>query len=772
MREISQLHVLIPFSATLGLYLALRGPSPLYFLILFFFLVVCFFQCSAFRKRFMIVLVPFLIYYFIGCFSLSQQSTFFEEEVQSIFGKIHSQPNIDGDSLSFRFKSDESEVLQVQAFLYSQGDQVSLKQLEPGDACMITGKLTPPFPSTNFGQFDYRKYLKEQNIFWILRPEKGGIQCMKTNGNFLLGLKRWRHNQIRKIEQQVHPEYSGIMNALLFGDRSSIDGDVMEAYQRLGVIHLLAVSGMHVGMIVTMLFYTLLRIGLTRERTIEILLSILPFYIIIAGAAPSVIRAAIMAMVILVCLRFNTNVSPLTGISVVYLIYLSISPLALFHLGFQLSFLISFGLLISVPVLKKRYISRSSQLIAVTFLSQFLSFPLLLHHMFEISLFAIPLNVIYIPFITLFALPLTLISFLLTFLVPYPFNYPLLLLEFVFPFIHHILRISAEIKFSSFVVGKPSLFFVFLYYLSVFYACLMWEKGNNGWWKKPTVVLCVLMTIQIVLPYVDASTKVTMIDVGQGDSILIELPYRKAIYLIDTGGIISFSDEEWRKRVKSFEVGADVIVPVLKASGISRIDKLILTHGHMDHIGGATALLKALDINEVYYGKGSIDGEFERELLTNFVRQGTTIKFVGEGVSWKDGSATFSILSPTGKEATLNDRSIVLYMETKGVSILFTGDLEESGERRIISAYPNLEVDILKAGHHGSRTSTTEAFLSHLSPKVVLISAGRNNRFNHPHTEVIERLEEHEINVFRTDTSGAVQLKINEKIKVKTAIEQ
>ncbi len=682
-------------------------------------------------------------------------------------------PIIDGDTMSLRLKTNLSEVIQVQAFLYERGDQDRLKQLELGDACMITGNLTSPLPSTNFGQFDYQSYLKEQTIFWILRPNREGIQCKKTEGNLFLGLQRWRQAQIRKVEQHVHPEFSGIMNALLFGDRSSIDGDVMEAYQRLGVIHLLAVSGMHVGMIVTMLFYTLLRVGLIRERTIDVLLVILPFYIVIAGAAPSVIRAAIMAMVILICLRLKTRVSPLTGISIVYLSYLFMKPLALFHLGFQLSFLISFGLIISAPIIQKRYVTRFSQLLAVTLLSQCLSFPLLLLHTFELTLLAIPLNLIYIPFITLFVLPLTLISFFLSFSVPYAFNYPLLLLEFVFPFIHQILKICADVRFTSIVVGKPSMILVFAYYLCVFFGCLMWEKGMRGWWKKPIAVLSLVVTIQLVLPYTDPRTKVTMIDVGQGDSILIELPHRKSIYLIDVGGTISFSNEEWRNRIRPFEVGTDIVVPALKATGISRIDKLILTHGHMDHIGGAEALLKTVTVKEVYYGQGSVDGEFERELLTNFARHKTNIKFVKEGESWKDGGATFFILSPNGTEQNLNDRSIVLYMEIEGLSFLFTGDLEESGERRIISNYPNLKVDVLKAGHHGSRTSTTEAFLTLLNPKIVLISAGRNNRFGHPHPEVIERLEEREMVILRTDIFGAIELKFkNKKIKVKTAIEQ
>ncbi|WP_227934897.1 DNA internalization-related competence protein ComEC/Rec2 [Alkalihalobacillus deserti] len=773
MRKISRFLFLIPLSATLGLFLALGGSSPLYFILLILFLFFCFIHRSFFKEKLVIITIPFLLYYLVGYVAVSQQLTAYDEGNQTIYGVVKTTPNIDGDTMSLRLQSNLNELIQVQALLYDQSDQIRLKQLSPGDTCMINGNLTSPLPPTNFSEFNYQKYLREQNIFWVLRPERGGIQCIETTGNLFLALQRWRHTQIRKVEQQVHPEFNGIMVALVFGDRTFIDGEVLEAYQRLGIIHLLAVSGLHVGMIVTMLFYSLIRVGITRERVIEILLFILPLYMIIAGAAPSVIRASIMAMVVLVCLRFKKRVSPLTGISSVYLGYLFIKPFALFHLGFQLSFLISFGLIISIPMIQKRYPNRYIQLLSVTLLSQVLSFPLLLLHMFELSMLAIPLNLIYIPIITVFVLPLTLLSFMLSFFISSAFNYPLLLLEFIFPFIHELLRKSAEFRFSSFVVGKPSMLLVFAYYLCVFFGCLMWEKGTRGWWIKPMAILSILLIVQVSSPYVDSRTKVTMIDVGQGDSILIEFPFRKAIYLIDTGGTISFSDEDWRKRRKPFEVGADVVVPTLKARGINQIDRLILTHGHLDHIGGAMALSKAFNIKEVNYSQGVVEGEFERELLTEFARKQTKIRFVKEGVSWKDAGATFVVLSPSGMEQGLNERSIVLVLEVEGINFLFTGDLEESGERRLISTYPNLQIDVLKAGHHGSRTSTTEAFLNHINPRLVLISAGRRNRFGHPHPEVVERIEDRGIPLLRSDLEGAIELTIEkQKIEVKTALEQ
>ncbi len=699
--------------------------------------------------------------------------TVFQSGDQIIYGTIKTIPIVDGDSLSFRLISDSKETIQVHGYLYSEGEQQHMKGLSLGDLCKIAGSLTSPLPPTNFEQFNYKRYLQEQYIFWVLRPKREGIQCIEPQRkNFLTQLNRWRHKQLQRMEEEVSPEFNGIMSALLFGERVLLDGDVLAAYKSLGVIHVLAVSGLHVGMIVAAVFYLLIRIGMTRERAMEVLLVLLPIYIIIAGAAPSVIRASLMAMVVLICLRIRARIPPLLGIVAVYLIYLLFQPYAIFQLGFQLSFLVSFGLIISAPTLQARYSHVASQLIAVTVISQALSAPILLRQMYEFSWLSIPLNIVYIPFITMLVLPLTFVSFFLFLLVPGMFNYPLLFLEFIVPSVHTFLLYSAEMKGASFIVGKPSILLVICFYVGIIYGLLKWEEGIRNWWMRPILMLSVLLVVQLSFPYFDSRAKVTMIDVGQGDSFLIELPYRRAVYLIDAGGTFSFFNEEWREKRRSFDVGASIVVPALKARGISQVDHLILTHGHLDHIGGARALGQSVRIQEVIYSKGPVEGEYEQRLLHELSKSDARVHFVQEGVRWKEGAAEFTVLSPVGTESDLNARSIVLYVILEQVSFLFTGDLEEEGERRIVSTYPNLEVNVLKAGHHGSRTSTTEPFLTQLKPKMILISAGRNNRYGHPHEEVTKRITEQNIPVWRSDLDGAVQIIIKDgKVDIRKAMD-
>ncbi|MCL7746876.1 DNA internalization-related competence protein ComEC/Rec2 [Halalkalibacter alkaliphilus] len=741
-----------------------------YLFILTGFLLFCLLHRQYFKLKILLFTFTFLIYYFVGIYTLDQRDTVFVAGEQTIYGKVQTIPVIDGDSLTMRLESNKKEVIQIQAYLYDEHEQKQMKSILIGDSCKISGVLSQPLRPTNFGQFDYKRYLYEQHIFWILRPNRAGIQCISTDHHgYFLKLQRWRQIQLQKIEQNISSDFSGIMSALVFGERIMMDGELLEAYQRLGVIHLLAVSGLHVGMIVAASFYMLIRIGVTRERSMEVLLFVLPIYSVIAGAAPSVIRAALMSMVVLLFMRMKLRIPPLLGIVVVYLAYVFYNPFIIFQLGFQLSFLVSFSLITSAPIIQRRYNHTGFQLVAITMVSQLISFPIILLHMYEIPILSLPLNVVYIPFISLFVLPLTFISFFISFFLPTNYNVFLYLLEAVVPTVHQILLKVAELKWATLIVGKPSTLMMFLFYISIVYGFVSWEKGGKLWWRIPLLFLSLILLFQLLLPYTDSRAKITMIDVGQGDSFLIELPYRKAVYLIDTGGTISFMNEEWRSRRRAFDVGANIVVPTLKAQGIRKVDRLILTHGHRDHIGGAKALAQGLTIKEVLYSKGPVEGEFERDLLTVLSENGATIHFINEGMGWSTGDSSFSILSPVGTEPDLNARSIVILANVEEVSILFTGDLEEEGERRLLRDYPELQVDILKIGHHGSRTSTTEPFLQQLRPKAAFIPVGRNNRFGHPHPDVMSRLEEQEVIIWRSDLNGAVQLLIkNKELNIRT----
>ncbi|WP_235599965.1 DNA internalization-related competence protein ComEC/Rec2 [Alkalihalobacillus trypoxylicola] len=743
----------------LGLFLIIKGPSLLLLFCFFLLVVYLLFLKNLSYVKWIYSLAFFLV--FIGIAFIHEQtneSMYKEGLLETTIVPIMI-PRLDGDRLSMTVRTEENEKLQVVSYIKEQKYKEQLEQIKPGERCRVKGNLEIPSSATNFYAFDYAEFLYQNKIHWVYNID-GPISCKNTNPSLYYSFQQYRQNQMKKLES-LHLEMSSLMIALLFGDRFYFETDVINAYQRLGILHLLAISGLHVGIIVAALFYSMIRIGITRERAQELLLVFLPIYAIFAGAAPPVLRATAMTFIAICFWRFQKKLEPLLSISIVFFLYLMLDPYAIFQLGFQLSFAISFGLILSATWIQSFSTHYFYRLIVVSALCQFLSFPFIVYHFYEQSWFQLPLNLIYIPFISLIVLPFVLASYLLYLILPVITYHLIHFIDPVMLFIHRFL-IWIESQLNVYILfGRPSSFVLFALCTIMIYTLVLLERKPHYWIRKLLVVWTVLITFHFINPYLQSHATVTMIDVGQGDSILIEFPYRKAVYLIDTGGTISFPKEEWQIRNSAFEVGEDILVPFLKAKGIRKIDKLILTHGDYDHVGGVEGLLKHIAVDEIIYPVGELD-EGEINLFKIWSQHQSNLTFVREGDKWKEGNAYFKVLSPSGDEEGRNERSIVLYLYMERISLLFMGDLEEEGEQKVIENYPQLKADILKVGHHGSKTSTTIPFVSQIEPSLALISAGRNNRFGHPYPKVIETLEEHQVTIYRTDQDGAVEIKLKQ----------
>lgn len=747
---------------SLAVFLAIESVSLAFLFFISLIFLYCLLHKETRKRAFVLVFLSFAVFFVYTAIFDKFNVTKWHGNETKLTGTVVSVPIIDGDKLSFQFSA-EKEKVEVRYYLQSEEEKEELKNLLVGMTCQMEGKLSPPSPATNFYAFDYDKYLYYQRIHWLFTPAKLRIEnCIPPKTTPVQWIRLYRQKGIQFIDETFPEELKGIASALIFGHRHMMDEATLASYEIFGIVHLLAVSGLHVGLIVSALFYLLLRIGVTKERVYEILITILPIYVIFAGAAPSAIRAALMTMVVLFCLRLKVRLSSLDIISLVYVFYLTWNPYIFFHIGFQLSFLLTYSLILSAKTIFSRFMSYWKSLLAVTLQAQFISLPLIFYHFYEISWLSIPLNLLYIPFISIVILPGVFIAFFLSFLFLPMGKILLLSLEKAVGFAHELLAVLQQVSFAVITVGKISPFCALLMFASVVFGLYLLEKQNQ--WRllflPAGLFLLILIGVKLA-PYVNPYGEVTFIDVGQGDSILIELPFRKAVYLIDAGGQLSFYEDEWRKRKKSFDVGRDIVAPYLKAKGITTIDKLILTHGDFDHIGGAEEIRKAFRIKEVNYPAGLVKGEYEKQLLTNFQKKGVPIHFVKEGDYWQKGGQSFYVLSPTGEEQSENNRSIVIYAIIGGIRWLFTGDLEVDGEQRIINKYEQLRTDIVKAGHHGSKTSSSSAFISHIEPKAAVISVGRNNRYNHPHKEVLDRFAERNIRIFRTDEDGAIRFVIS-----------
>ena len=673
-------------------------------------------------------------------------------------GEITQHVTRDGNKIAFQVQMEREETLLVEYYMNTEEEWQTFAPLEIGDKCNFTGTLKEPLPPTNPHAFDYKKFLYHQHIHWTLTLIEAPADCKSENSPSLLTrLKQWRVKGIQMINDEVEQPLAGFMISLVFGERAYMEDGILDTYILLGLVHLLAISGLHVGVITAAVFFIGIRLGATRGFMNVVLLLFLPFYVIMAGAAPSVMRAAVMTGVVLLYLMVKKRFLSIDSIGVACIIILLISPYYLYHIGFQLSFIVSLCLLLSAKTLKAIPF-KWLQLLYVSVVAQLASMPIILYHFFQFSLWSPLLNLIFVPFYSLFVLPLCFIIFIFLWLLPGFVPFLLLLLKYPLLLMNGLAEGIANLSFGTLVLGRPPLFLLAGYILSIVYLFYKFETTSfKRNWKAicPILLFCV---IHWNIGFFHSEGKVAVLDVGQGDAIYIRLPHNQGTYLIDTGGVFRFEVEEWKRRNKEFDGGKRILVPFLKAEGVRKLDKLILTHGDYDHIGNFPSLINEIGVKDLYIpiGFGKDGGEVELLILEEAARKKLNMISVDGTAGWNAGEASFQFLHPSKVYQDKNDGSIVLYAEFGGLSWLFTGDIEEAGERDLLRKYPQLKADVLKAAHHGSNSSSQPPFLAQVDPDYVLVSAGRNNRYGHPHAEVLKRLEDAEAIIYRTDEKGAI----------------
>jgi competence protein ComEC len=448
--------------------------------------------------------------------------------------------------------------------------------------------------------------------------------------------------------------------------------------------------------------------------------------------------------------------SPIDAISLTLLIYVFFSPLIILDAGFQLSFSVSYAIILSVTNIFPRYQENISAMVVTSIIAQLAALPILLYHFFEISFISIVANLLYIPLFSFVFLPGLYILYFIQIIFG---DTPSILINLFMKIItlaNALIEKLADLSFAQLVTGRPNILLFIIYMVIILAIFLIWEVGFQQQRKIIVIFLAfTLITFQTIWNWANPFGEVTMIDVGQGDSIFIHYPFGKGTYLIDTGGTIQFEEDEWKKAAKPFEVGRDVVVPFLKGKGITKLDKLILTHGDTDHIGGTLALLKEIEVTQILMPSVAELSKSELTILQEAKNKGIQVVMVADGSQWENEKSTFYVLSPEANfQGERNSGSIAIMAEIGGLNWFFGGDLDQEGEERIIKKYPDLHIDVLKAGHHGSKTSTSELFINKIKPAISWISVGGHNRYGHPHSKVLEQLGN--TTVYRTDDHGAI----------------
>ncbi|MRX55934.1 DNA internalization-related competence protein ComEC/Rec2 [Bacillus idriensis] len=759
MSKISYQGKLIYFAAAAGLAVA-AAKFPFHPISSFTFLLFC--AYLLFRKKStlligcMAIFILFIFHFY--AVEKSNASRFNKGKI-TIQGEFAEFPQIDGNQMKGVINVNQEKISAVYYFS-SEEEKNRYRLLQLSTICTFKGELKPPKHATNPNAFDYADYLKNNRIHWILKADSID-QCRKENQTLSEKLKEFRQDGILFISKVFPEESRGIVQALLYGERTNISEDINKAYQELGIVHLLAISGLHVGILVSGLYFILIRSGMTHEKTKLLLILSLPVYCIIAGGAPSVLRAAGMSMLYLASKQLKLQLSTIDVISVAFLFLLFADPYYLFNVGFQLSFSVSMALILSARAFSKMPY-RFYQLVAVSSVAQLASLPVILYNFYQISLLSLPMNLLFVPFYSVVILPLSLISVLAMIIFP-PLG------SFLIVFTDLVLQISNDFvlfinRFPSFMLlfGKPSFFFLFLFTLFLCQAFIAYEKSHRLKEMRLFVSFLVLLLFyQHESEYFVQTGEIVMLDVGQGDSIYLSAPHNQGTYLIDTGGMLTFNQEKWKEKSSSYSIAEDTLIPFLKSKGKRTLDKLILTHGDADHAGEVIDLLNEIRVLELIVPYGFLRGKFEQEIIDKAKSTGTEVSVLKSGDAVSDHFFKLHILSPIALSESENDDSLVIFAKIGGLKWLFTGDLEHEGEKRILEKYKGLKTDVLKVGHHGSKGSTSESFLKQLQPEFAFISAGENNRYNHPHDEVLQLLKKYDVSDLQTKRDGSITYKFH-----------
>lgn len=652
-----------------------------------------------------------------------------------------------------------------------------LLQVEYGGYALVHGSINRPAGRRNPYEPDFNRYLALNNIDAMLFVR--GYYNVETGGygganRFMTKVIVPVRNYISGvIDRNLSGESAHFLRGLLLGDRSRIDDDVRETFITAGVIHVLAVSGLHVG-IMTVIFFALF--GFLRvPRIPKILLTIagLIIFMFVTGAAPSVVRATIMASIILFGFILQRKSDIYNSLAVAALILLFYDTRELFKPSFQLSFaavlsivylypLFWNGVKQKFPALEDRWFARYFvQLFLVSLAAQIGTLPFTAYYFERVSLAAFGANLLVIPAV-FFVLSLGFASVLSGFVSPFLESIYGYTTEFLLSGILRFVDLVSQFPYASIEVFQFGMINGLIFYTVI---AIVVHITRPRLFRRSLIGLMVVLNIYIIDYNITFNPEnrqphltITMLDVGQGDALFIEFPDGKTM-LYDAG-----------PRTLTSDAGERIVVPYLKRHGIRFIDAVVISHMHADHYGGLEAVLHEVDVGVVYDTGQPASGAWYVSLQEKIERRNIPVKTLRAG-DMIDGFENVrlyivhpapSFVQQPGDERSwnLNNASIVLLIVYGDIRVLLTGDAEREAEFYMMYIYGDfLEANILKAGHHGSNTSSSVRFVDTVSPSKALISVGRMNRFNHPGDEVIHRFRDTGIATYRTDLHGAVTVR-------------
>ena len=709
--------------------------SNFYAIGIFGFLMVCFLK-HHWKNRAALKLVGlvgafFLVYFLFLYHRASMQDSHAPAEIRQVTLAADTL-SVNGEQLSAVGKSN-GQTYQVFYRLKSEKEQHFFKTTS--QTLVLKGKinLSQATAQRNFQGFNYQSYLASQGIYRIAQIERLDQVVPQKSLSPLAFFHQLRRRALVHIQTHFPSPMRHYMTGLLFGYLDKEFDEQSQLYTSLGIIHLFALSGMQVGFFLGWFRYGLLRLGLPKDYLFIVLLPFSLCYALMTGWTASVLRALVQSLLA------EFGIKKLDNMGITLLLLFLLLPHYLLTVGGVLSCSYAFLLCLfdfeDLSSLKKSIYT--SLVLSLGIL------PFLTYYYGTFQPVSLILTAIFSIVFDSFLLPVLTVFFALSGLVIFSQINPL------FEWMESFLTWIQSWIGQPLILGKPSLF---QFGLMIAVLILLFD-----FWKKPQFRICLLMIFGLLMVWVKhpLTNEVTVVDVGQGDSIFLRSMKGDTI-LIDVGGKVTFGTKEKWQESSQTSNAEKTLIPYLQARGVSQIDYLVLTHTDTDHIGDLEEVAKCFKIKEICVSQGALT-------KPSFVKRLRTIKCPVHTLKAGDKlpmmGSNLQVLYPNKVGDGGNNDSIVLYGKLLGSSFLFTGDLEKEGEEELMASYPTLRASVLKAGHHGSKGSSSEAFLDQLHPSLALVSAGENNRYKHPNDETLERFKQRHIKVLRTDKDGAIRFK-------------
>lgn len=589
--------------------------------------------------------------------------------------------------------------------------------LQIGDYLYVDGINKEITTNRIEGLFNYKNYYYSQNIISII---KGNNITIKKDINiyYLRGIiYRYINNTFDKLS-------SSYMLGMVLGDSTTIDPESVLSIRINSISHLFAISGLHISLLVSLLSSLLKKIKINDKISENIICVILLLYLMVTNFAVSILRASLMYILKVINKRLGLSLTSLDIVSIIFIILIFINPYYMYYLSFILSFSASFCIILLSQTLKSYDVKLNAfqELFIITLILQIATFPIVCNLNNSFNLLSVITNVIFISLVTSIVLPFTFLVLIFPFLK--------IIYKYVIVSFSALNDLCAKylvlnINFPSYAILE-----IIIFYILLLLILTLWMKINKQ--KKIMLVAIFVFFMVFVSQKINLNIegKIYFLDIYEGDCTIIDLPMNKGVVMIDTG--TSECSE---------------VLSFLKCKGIKEIDYLVLTHKHNDHCGNAYNIINNFKVNKV------VTSAYNNIVYPNNLKVRTNDSFSLNGYY-------FYVLGPSEESIEEeNDNSILLYCKLGNWNYLFLGDATRKVEEELIKY--DLNVDCVKVGHHGSKTSTSKLFFESIKPLNVFIETGRVEKYGFPHQEALNVLNEY--NVYRTDLHYSITVKFNKK---------